>query len=164
MPLSSLLNETLSHFFHLTNSTPSPTYYTPLSQSLHAFFHAINFTDNLAFFSVVVSCDLVLVLFVVFTWRRMINVHMVLIALIFAFVYLSERINAWMALNYKLLTLTENYFDANGIFYSTFVSAPLLLICVLILFEFLMEMCDMMVLVKRRQLMSEIAARDKKLS
>jgi len=66
-------------------------------------------------------------------------------------VYLAEPLNRWCLDNWKLFTRNE-YFDKNGWFISIVFSGPLIIDLVVMLVNFMIEMSDMIVKVKRAEL------------
>ena len=59
---------------------------------------------------------------------------------------LTEKINEYMAANYKKFYFTHQYFDSHGMFISLVYSAPALVNCVIILVRYLFDQCDKFIL------------------
>merc|ERR1712142_530683 len=64
--------------------------------------------------------------------RKMVWTQGFLFAVLLVSISLTERVNEWLAANYKLYSKLQ-YFDSQGMFISLTYSAPVLINCVIIL-------------------------------
>ena len=83
--------------------------------------------------------------------RRRFYAQMILLFLVGAAVYASERINAWGAENYRSFA-TQNYFDSSGLFMGIVYAGPLLCIMMFQLINALIVCSNMLVKVKAAEL------------
>ncbi|KAG8389696.1 hypothetical protein BUALT_Bualt01G0005600 [Buddleja alternifolia] len=93
----------------------------------------------------------VLFLLVAFMSRKNINFQMCLFLLALGGVYLAERLNRFLAGNWKSFA-GQNYFDPQGLFLSVLWSGPLLVIAILILVNTLFSLCHLIVRWKKAEL------------
>ncbi|KAH6780402.1 Tmem18 [Perilla frutescens var. hirtella] len=120
----------------------------PAYENFMGFFHAIDWKEP--WLIGLVSFHAIL-LVVVFTSRKNINFQMFLFLLALGGVYLAERLNHFLASNWKSFA-GQNYFDANGLFLSVLWSGPLLVIAIIILVNTLFSLCHLIVKWKRAEL------------
>ncbi|KAL3641805.1 hypothetical protein CASFOL_012620 [Castilleja foliolosa] len=120
----------------------------PAYENFMGFFHAIDWKEP--FLIGLVSFH-VLLLLVAFLSRKNINFQMCLFFLSLGGVYLAERLNRFLAGNWRSFA-SQNYFDTNGLFLSVLWSGPLLVIAILILVNTLFSLCYLIVRWKRAEL------------
>ncbi|XP_073135235.1 uncharacterized protein [Henckelia pumila] len=120
----------------------------PAYENFMGFFHAINWKEP--WLICLVSFHVFLLL-LTFLSRKNINFQMCLFLLALGGVYLAERLNHFLAGNWKSFA-GQNYFDPQGLFLSVLWSGPLLVIAVLILVNTLFSMCHLIVRWKRAEL------------
>ncbi|QHO12849.1 transmembrane protein 18 [Arachis ipaensis] len=120
----------------------------PAYDNFIGFFHAIDWKEpwliGLAGFHIVL-------LLVTIITRRKTNFQMCLFLLTLAGVYLAERLNTVLRMNWKSFS-SQNYFDPNGLFMSVLWSGPLLIIAMIILINTLFSLCYLIVRWKRAEL------------
>lgn len=80
------------------------------------------------------------------------TIKVILFFMIILIVLMGTYLNQWMGNHHILLGLSENYFDSNGIFFSIFISAPLLVDGFILVVSFIVDMCQLMVVYKRKQI------------
>jgi len=86
--------------------------------------------------------------------RKCTSVQIFLFLFYLSVIYMGERINEKAALNWKLFA-TQQYFDSNGLFISVILLGPLLFNCVLMVIFWLMESFEILVKVKRAELIQQ---------
>lgn len=134
------------------------TGFAPAVDSFVGFFHAVDWKEP--WLISILSFHAILLLVTIIS-RRNINFQLILSALTFSGVFLAERLNTFLAQNWKSFS-TQNYFDPQGLFISVIWSGPLLLITILILVNTLVTLCTLMVRWKRAKLRHRARqARDK---
>ena len=77
-----------------------------------------------------------LILLVYLSWRRT-AFELVLFIIFGIFLALLEHINAFAAFHHRQLLFSENYFDSQGVFIISFVGFPLMLVCSVIVINWL---------------------------
>lgn len=120
----------------------------PAYENFMGFFHAIDWKEP---WLIGLLSFHVLLLVVVFASRRNINFQMCLFLLALGGVYLAERLNHFLADNWRSFA-GQNYFDAHGLFLSVLWSGPLLVIAIIILVNTLFSLCYLIVRWKRAEL------------
>eukprot|EP00850_Spirogloea_muscicola_P002394 SM000009S23523 [mRNA] locus=s9:491209:492360:+ [translate_table: standard] len=113
-----------------------------------AFVRAVDWTEP--WLLGLIACHIILILLVITTWRR-INVQAAIFLFACASVYGAERMNRLLGRYWKKFA-TQQYFDRQGIFISTVLSGPMLIIATIILVNLLRNVVDLMVRWKRAQL------------
>ena len=86
------------------------------------------------------------------TLRRHYMLQFTLIALCWAAVLCSERINTYCRQHSASIGMPSSYFDANGVFVSAVWSAPLAVVAFVTLLCLLYDASSMLIVVKRKQL------------
>jgi len=84
----------------------------------------------------------------------------VLFFLLLVVVYFSENINEIAAANWQKFS-KQQYFDVNGLFISTFFSIPVLLICMLMIGNWLYSSTQIMAKVKTAQLRQRLRQQER---
>ncbi|KAL3845601.1 hypothetical protein ACJIZ3_003004 [Penstemon smallii] len=120
----------------------------PAYENFMGFFHAIDWKEP---WLIGLISFHVLLLLVAFMSRRNINFQMLLFLLSLGGVYLAERLNRFLAGNWKSFA-GQNYFDQQGLFLSVLWSGPLLVIAILILVNTLFSLCYLIVRWKKAEL------------
>ncbi|XP_073043648.1 uncharacterized protein [Primulina eburnea] len=120
----------------------------PAYENFLGFFHAINWKEPWLICLISIH---VFLLLVTFASRKNVNFQMCLFLLALGGVYLAERLNSFLAGNWRSFA-GQNYFDPHGLFLSVLWSGPLLVIAVLILVNTLFSMCHLIVRWKRAEL------------
>lgn len=87
--------------------------------------------------------------------------RVVLLVVIGIIVRTAEYTNEWAAQNWRELGITQNYFDARGLFMAIMLSAPLLLNSLIMLLCFVREAKNLLVEVKTKQILQKRAAKKK---
>uniref|UniRef100_A0ACD6AFN2 Uncharacterized protein n=1 Tax=Avena sativa TaxID=4498 RepID=A0ACD6AFN2_AVESA len=83
--------------------------------------------------------------------RRNIKFQLILSALVFSGIFLAEKLNTFLAQNWKCFT-SQNYFDPQGLLISVMWSGPLFVITILIMVNTLVMLCMLMLRWKRAEL------------
>ncbi|XP_075509356.1 uncharacterized protein LOC142545839 [Primulina tabacum] len=120
----------------------------PAYENFLGFFHAINWKEPWLICLISIH---VFLLLVTFASRKNVNFQMCLFLLALGGVYLAERLNSFLAGNWRSFA-GQDYFDPHGLFLSVLWSGPLLVIAVLILVNTLFSMCHLIVRWKRAEL------------
>lgn len=120
----------------------------PAVDSFIGFFHAIDWKEPWLICLILFHVTLLLVVIVS---RRNVNFQLCLSLLSFSGVYLAERINTFLAKNWKSFA-GQNYFDPHGLFISVLWSGPLLLLSMLIMVNTLITLCQLIIKWKRAEL------------
>ncbi|XP_073287627.1 uncharacterized protein [Primulina huaijiensis] len=120
----------------------------PAYENFLGFFHAINWKEPWLICLISIH---VFLLLVTFASRKNVNFQMCLFLLALGGVYLAERLNSFLAGNWRSFA-GQNYFDPHGLFLSVLWSGPLLVIAVLILVNTLFSTCQLIVRWKRAEL------------
>ncbi|KAL0282802.1 UNVERIFIED_CONTAM: Transmembrane protein 18 [Sesamum angustifolium] len=130
----------------------------PAYENFMGFFHAIDWKEP--WLICLISFHVVLLL-VAFMSRKNINFQMCLFLLALGGVYLAERLNNYLAGNWKSFA-GQNYFDRNGLFLSVLWSGPLLVIAIIILVNTLFSLCHLIVRWKKAELRHRARVAQKK--
>ncbi|MED6132535.1 hypothetical protein PIB30_019863 [Stylosanthes scabra] len=120
----------------------------PAYDNFIGFFHAIDWKEP--WLIGLVGFHIALLLVTIIT-RRKTNFQMCLFLLTLAGVYLAERLNTVLRMNWEGFS-SQNYFDPNGLFMSVLWSGPLLVIAMIILINTLFSLCYLIVRWKRAEL------------
>ncbi|KAJ6803240.1 transmembrane protein 18 [Iris pallida] len=120
----------------------------PAVDNFVGFFHAINWKEPWLICLILFHVTLLLVVIIS---RRNVNFQLCLSLLSFSGVYLAERINTFLAKNWKSFA-GQNYFDPHGLFISVLWSGPLLLLSMLIMVNTLITLCQLIIKWKRAEL------------
>ncbi|CAI9754326.1 unnamed protein product [Fraxinus pennsylvanica] len=120
----------------------------PAYENLMGFFHAIDWKEP--WLICLLSFHVALLLLTLVS-RKNINFQMCLFLLALGGVYLAERLNSFLAGNWKSFA-GQNYFDPRGLFLSVLWSGPLLVIAIIILVNTLFSLCHLIVRWKRAEL------------
>lgn len=99
----------------------------------------------------------ILTFILVLVTRKRVNFQGTLFVIFLGSIGATEKINAWMAENYKKFVSLQ-YFDSQGMFISLLYSGPVLVNCVIILINWFVFSGNLLVEVKRK----ELAAAQKK--
>ncbi|CAD7700339.1 unnamed protein product [Ostreobium quekettii] len=124
-------------------------------ESLTEFAKAIDWTEPLVVS--LLSFHAVLLLLVV-AMRKNGSFQAAVFFLGVSIVFCAESLNKWMAANWRTFA-RQPYFDPNGIFMSTMLSGPIMLVLFLQLINYLWEASSLLVSLKRRQLMHQACQR-----
>eukprot|EP01038_Epipyxis_sp_PR26KG_P016594 gene16594-22659_t len=111
-----------------------------------AFSSAINWKEP--FIIGLLSFHIFILIFVIAT-RSNTDVQAVIFLFICGFVMLLERINTICGVHWRTFS-TQNYFDTSGVFAGIMVAAPLILICLFQLVNFLIQTSFALIKAKRR--------------
>ncbi|KAL2241792.1 transmembrane protein 18 [Sesamum indicum] len=130
----------------------------PAYENFMGFFHAIDWKEP--WLICLISFHVVLLL-VAFMSRKNINFQMCLFLLALGGVYLAERLNHYLAGNWRSFA-GQNYFDRNGLFLSVLWSGPLLVIAIIILVNTLFSLCHLIVRWKKAELRHRARVAQKK--
>ncbi|XP_020578784.1 transmembrane protein 18 [Phalaenopsis equestris] len=122
--------------------------FQPAIDNFVGFFHAIDWKEPWLLCLLLFHFTL---LVMVFISRKRINFQLGLSIFAFSGVYLAERINSFLAKNWKSFA-GQNYFDSNGLFISVVWSAPLLLISIVLVVNTLISLCKLIVKWKKAEL------------
>ncbi|KAK9120260.1 hypothetical protein Scep_018353 [Stephania cephalantha] len=149
--LKSLMNEHMDQMADLVERFTAElrTGFQPAVDSFIGFFHAIDWKVE-PWLICLISFHVFLLLVTIFT-RRNVNFQMLLFLLALSGVYLAERMNTFLGVNWKSFA-GQNYFDPHGIFLSVLWSGPLLLISIFILINTLFTLCQLIIRWKRAEL------------
>ncbi|KAL2497300.1 hypothetical protein Adt_22850 [Abeliophyllum distichum] len=120
----------------------------PAYENFMGFFHAIDWKEP--WLICLLSFHVALLLLTLVS-RKNINFQMCLFLLALVGVYLAERLNSFLAGNWKSFA-GQNYFDPRGLFLSVLWSGPLLVIAIIILVNTLFSLCQLIVRWKRAEL------------
>jgi len=89
---------------------------------------------------------------IVIATRKKVNFQGSLFVILLVSIGCSEKINEFMAENYKKFHFKQQYFDSYGMFISLIYSAPVLVNCVIILINWFSYSTQLLVSVKQREL------------
>lgn len=117
-----------------------------LRSSILAWAHAINWRERNI--QVLVVLHLV-ILFLVVSTRKNIEIQASLLVMIGAIVLQTERLNTFLAKNWRQQGWSQNYFDEHGFFMLTAVSGPLLAVSILQVVLMLKYAADLLVVAGR---------------
>lgn len=120
----------------------------PAYDNFIGFFHAIDWKEP---WLMCMMSFYVIFLLVTIISRKNINFQMCLFLLALGGVYLAERINVFLANNWKSFA-GQNYFDPHGLFLSVLWSGPLLVIAIIILVNTLFSVCQLILRWKKAEL------------
>ncbi|KAL0928781.1 hypothetical protein M5K25_000703 [Dendrobium thyrsiflorum] len=122
--------------------------FRPAVDNFVGFFHAIDWNEPWLISLLLFHVTLLVIAFIS---RKRINFQLGLSIFAFSGVYLAERINRFLAKNWKSFA-GQNYFDPNGLFISVLWSGPLLLISIILVINTLITLCKLMVKWKKAEL------------
>mmetsp|Transcript_24583 Transcript_24583/g.67037 ORF Transcript_24583/g.67037 Transcript_24583/m.67037 type:complete len:187 (+) Transcript_24583:112-672(+) len=120
----------------------------PLWNILMGFIHAVNWKEP--WIIAILVCQMVLLTLSIMT-RKKGGIQAVLFAFACGTIYMGERLNALGAKHWDKFA-SQNYFDQNGVFFSTMVSGPLLLLLFILLVNYLISCVQLLVEAKRKEL------------
>lgn len=122
--------------------------FRPAVDSFVGFFHAIDWNEPWLICLLLFHFTL---LVIAFMSRKRINFQIGLSIFAFSGVYLAERINHFLAKNWRSFA-GQNYFDPNGLFISVLWSGPLLILSIVLVVNTLISLCKLIVKWKRAEL------------
>ncbi|KAK4387277.1 Transmembrane protein 18 [Sesamum angolense] len=129
----------------------------PGYENFMGFFHAIDWKEP--WLICLISFHVVLLLVALCQGRT--STFRCLFLLALGGVYLAERLNNYLAGNWKSFA-GQNYFDRNGLFLSVLWSGPLLVIAIIILVNTLFSLCHLIVRWKKAELRHRARVAQKK--
>lgn len=119
-----------------------------VSGAIHGFINAIDWTEP---WLLCLLSSYVLLLIIVVSTRRQVNLQTAIFLLSLAGIYFAERINGIASRNWRHFA-SQDYFDSHGVFMSTLFSGPLLVISIVVLVNMLITLTQLMVKWKRAEL------------
>jgi len=144
-PLSSMANGVLKDI--LASQRGPQT----VMEHLAAFKSAIRWTEP--FILCILGWNVILlVLTIYFTRKNSFGGRTTLFAIMGISSRLLPTFNSFLSKNWEEWNISQNYFDESGTFFAIMLSAPMLILCVILLLSFLWEAKNLLVQVKRLEL------------
>mmetsp|Transcript_42126 Transcript_42126/g.51141 ORF Transcript_42126/g.51141 Transcript_42126/m.51141 type:complete len:171 (+) Transcript_42126:144-656(+) len=122
-----------------------------IKDSVLAFLHAVDWTEP---WIIGLLCVHAATLILVLATRKNFNFQSFLFFILLGMVLMAEHINEFAGAHWTKFA-TQPYFDPSGLFISAVFSVPLVFLVLIILVNSLINMTNMMVKVKRAQIVSE---------
>jgi len=129
-----------------------------LSFFVSSFINAIDFADE--WIIILICIQVSLFVLIVSTWKFL-NIQVPIFFIILGVVGMAEPVNTWANKNYKLFS-RQNYFTEEGIFVSVFLCVPLLIDALVILVNLTMTAANLLVKLKRLELINKLKNQNKK--
>ena len=115
------------------------------------FVHSVNWTER--WIQAILSCHIVLIV-TTLSCRKILPMQLCIFAFGTVVIFFSENLNA-LGGEYWEEFATQPYFDKHGIFFTTMVSGPLLILLIFVLINYLLHVVGVMVQMKRKQLQAK---------
>ena len=156
-PLDGITEEVLGGIF-ASQSGPQT-----FREHVDAFSSAITWNEPFIYSLVIFHLIMIALMFIAVTTKhsRSLEFRVALFVFLAVLVRCSEAANTYLRENFEEYGITQNYFDAKGVFMMVMVCLPLLSVCFILLISFLIEAKNLMITVKRMEIESKYKKKSK---